>query len=728
MIDRETVDKILDTAEIVDVVSDFVSLRRRGSNYVGLCPFHNEKTPSFSVSPARNFCHCFGCGKGGSPVNFIMEHEQLSYGEALRYLANKYHIEIEERELTDEQKAARTDRESMLALNDFACSFFEKQLHDTPNGQDIGLAYFRERGFTDETIRKFHLGYSPENSTALYNQAIKSGYNRKYLLDVGLCIDDKRGGGFDRFRGRVMFPVYNVAGKVIAFGGRTLKNDPAKYFNSPESIIYVKNRELYGLYQAKRAIVKEDKCFLVEGYTDVISMHQAGIENVVASSGTSLTQGQITQIHRFTSNVTVLYDGDSAGIHASLRGIDMLLAEGLNIKVLLLPEGEDPDSFARSHNATQFHDFIRENESDFITFKMKILLENSADDPVKRAAAIGDVVKSIAVIPDAITRSVYAKQCSARLDIDEKVLLQEINKHIKRNKDEQLKQQQREQARQERQAQHHEQDARQKPTEGESDAPAVATGPRPDTQATTEQQILYPHERNMAHYIAKYGFCFLCDTEYDDGTKVPTSVIEFVYNELTYDNISFVTPKFRRILDEGLALVDTFYTDFETLMKRINGENEQRFNEETKKINAATLSMQELENKEKDISRRIEEDAKSIVDNWRQQYLEKRLCSHPDDTVRNTALDLVSEKYQLSKIHTRFATILTEQDRLTVLIPEALYNWKNAINKCQIIKVRQQLAHARNDEAAALLTQLQQLYDTSRQLAKLIGERVVNPK
>ncbi|MBP5689086.1 MAG: DNA primase, partial [Muribaculaceae bacterium] len=428
MIDRETVDRILDSADIVDVVGDFVSLRRSGANFKGLCPFHDEKTPSFMVSPAKQICHCFGCGKGGSPVNFIMEHEQMSYVEALRYLAKKYNIEIHEKELTSEEKAAQTERESMLIINEFALKYFEDQLFNTDEGKNIGLSYFYERGFNDATIKKFNLGYSPQDSKAFYTAATGKGYNKKYLFDVGLCIDDRKGGGFDRFHGRVMFPVMNIAGKIIAFGGRTLKKtkDIAKYFNSPESIVYVKNRELYGLFQSKRAIAKEDKCFLVEGYTDVISMHQAGIENVVASSGTSLTEGQIRAIHRFTKNVTVLYDGDPAGIKASLRGIDMLLAEGLNIKVLLLPEGEDPDSFARTHSATELKQYIAENETDFISFKTKILLEGTERDPIKRASVIGDVVKSISVIPDAISRSVYAKECSVQLGISEDVLLREI--------------------------------------------------------------------------------------------------------------------------------------------------------------------------------------------------------------------------------------------------------------------------------------------------------------
>ncbi|MBQ2490981.1 MAG: DNA primase, partial [Muribaculaceae bacterium] len=349
MIDRATVERIIDAADIVDVVSDFVSLKKRGQNYLGLCPFHNDRRPSFNVSRTKGIYKCFACGAGGGVVNFVMEHEQMTYVEALRYLAKKYHIEIEERELTDAERMAENERESMLVVNEFALQFFEDQLTNTREGQEIGMSYFKERGFTQESIKKFHLGYSPEGRSALYDAAIKKGYNREVLFSVGLCIDDNKGGGYDRFRGRVMFPVFNIAGKVIAFGGRTLHDDKAKYVNSPESLIYTKGNEIYGLFQAKRAISKEEKCFIVEGYADVISLHQSGFENVIASSGTALTDGQIQKIHRFTQNVTELFDGDDAGVHAAMRGVDLLLRQGMNIKILLLPEGEDPDSFARSH-------------------------------------------------------------------------------------------------------------------------------------------------------------------------------------------------------------------------------------------------------------------------------------------------------------------------------------------------------------------------------------------
>ena len=434
MIDQATIDRILDAAQIEGVVSDFVTLRRRGVNLVGLCPFHEDKTPSFYVSPAKNICKCFACGEGGTAVHFIMKHEQLTYFDALRYLAKKYHIEIQERELTNEEKQVRNDRESMLIVNSWAQTYFTTQLFENQEGR-IALRYFKERGFRDDIIKKFCLGYSLEQRDALYQEAIKSGYKKEFLEKTGLVISYEDGRANDRFRGRVIFPVHSLSGKVVAFGGRVLKKDEktAKYINSPESEIYHKTNELYGIFFAKQSIIKADRCFLVEGYTDVISMHQAGIENVVASSGTALTMPQIRLIHRFTENITVLYDGDAAGIKAALRGIDLLLEEGMNIKVLLLPDGEDPDSFARKHNATQFSSFIAENETDFIRFKTKLLLDEAGSDPIKRAALISDIVRSVAIIPDNIARSVYIRECSSMMEIDERIILNEVNK-IRLNK------------------------------------------------------------------------------------------------------------------------------------------------------------------------------------------------------------------------------------------------------------------------------------------------------
>lgn len=778
MIDRETVDRILDTADIVEVVSDFVSLRRRGANFIGLCPFHDEKTPSFSVSPAKQFCHCFGCGKGGSPVGFIMEHEQMSYPEALRYLAKKYHIEIHEKELTSEEKAAQTERESMLVLNEFASQYFEDQLLNTQEGRDIGLSYFYERGFNDDTIKKFHLGYSPENSKAFYTAAVAKGYNKKFLFDTGLCIDDRRSGGFDRFHGRVMFPIMNIAGKVIAFGGRTLKKtkEVAKYFNSPESTVYVKNRELYGLFQAKRAIVKEEKCFLVEGYTDVISMHQAGIENVVASSGTSLTEGQIRAIHRFTDNVTVLYDGDSAGIHASLRGIDMLLAEGLSIKVLLLPDGEDPDSYARTHSASEFKQYIHDNETDFISFKTKILLEGTERDPIKRAAVIGDVVKSISVIPDAIARSVYARECSIQLGISEDVLLREIQKNIKLNQEEAFKRKQRESNRAARQQalQGKQSDAITSPEQlttpppaidvpppvgdealGDSEPPvidapptledvpplvtdappadAATTSPGIDPSALTSLQaskdaLLYPAELGVMRNVVKYGMCYLCATIDEKGEPRPTTVLEFTYNELALDSITFSVKAFEMTFSASVEYINEFYT---ALAERESQEHtlaQAQFKKAIGTIDTNGLNVAAIEKKEQELLSGINKEMEGRINEFRKNYLEKKLCSHFSDEVRSTALQLVSEKHQLSKIYSMENIEHSIESRLNTIVPEAIMNLKNAIISCQILDTQQQLKFAHGSEAKDLLLQLQQLFETRKEIARFIGERVVNPR
>src|SRR5690554_5763272 len=438
MIDQNTISRIQDAAQIVDVVSDFVTLRRRGVNLVGLCPFHEDRNPSFYVSPAKNICKCFSCGEGGPPIHFMMKHEQFTYYEALKYLAKKYNIEVIEKEYTDEEKQAHSDLESMFIRNEYARDYFVKVLHAHPEGKAVGLSYFRERGFRDDIIKKFQLGYSLEQRDAFSVEAQKAGYKQDYLLKTGLSTGGEQGRPLvDRFRGRVLFPVHTLSGKVVAFGGRILKKveNTGKYVNSPESEIYSKSSELYGIYFAKNAIVKQDKCFLVEGYTDVISMHQAGIENVVASSGTALTHGQIRMIHRFSENITVLYDGDAAGIKAALRGIDLLLEDGMNVKVVLLPEGEDPDSFARRQNAEQFNRFITEHEVDFIRFKTQLLLEETGDDPVKRAGLISNVVESIALIPNSITRSVYIQECAQMLQMQERVLIAETNRIRRRNYD-----------------------------------------------------------------------------------------------------------------------------------------------------------------------------------------------------------------------------------------------------------------------------------------------------
>lgn len=455
MIDRTTIDRIMASADIVDVVKDFVTLRKSGTNYKGLCPFHDERTPSFMVSPSKQLCKCFSCGKGGNVVKFLMEHEQLSYPEALRWLGKKYGIEVRDKELSAEQRAAATERESMFVVNEYARDFFSQTLHETVDGMAIGMSYFRRRGLRDDIIRKFQLGYSPEERDALASDALKKGHEEKFLTKTGLVLKGNDGRLHDRYCGRVIFPVHTISGRVVAFGGRSLlskeeqkRRSIGKYVNSPESEIYSKKKELYGLYQAKSSIAKNDRVYLVEGYLDVISMFQSGIENVVASSGTSLTYEQVRLIHRFTNNVTVLYDGDAAGIHAALRGVDMLLAEGLNIKVLLLPDGEDPDSFAQSHSPEELRSYIAGHETDFIRFKTELLLKDSHDDPMRRAAVIKDVVSSIAVIPDNIVRQTYIHEFAGRIGIDENTIINEVVIDRKRMHDGQREASSRETARQ----------------------------------------------------------------------------------------------------------------------------------------------------------------------------------------------------------------------------------------------------------------------------------------
>jgi DNA primase len=429
MIDRSTIERILDAAQIVDVVQEFVHLKKRGVNFLGLCPFHNEKTPSFTVSPAKEIFKCFGCGKVGNSVNFIMEHEHLTYPEALKYLARKYHIEVVEKELSQEELEKQNERESLLIVTSYAARQFTENLFQTDEGISIGLTYFKERGFRQDTLKKFEIGYSFEKRDAFSKKALEDGYKQDFLVKTGLSIQNEER-IFDRFAGRVMFPIHSLSGQVLGFGGRILKKDPksAKYLNSPESEIYHKSRILYGAYQARKAITQEDKCYLVEGYTDVLSLHEANVENVVASSGTSLTQEQVKLIKRFTQNITILYDGDAAGIKASIRGIDLVLEEGMNVKIVLLPDNEDPDSYSKKLSNEEFLKYLKENETDFIRFKTQLLLSEANNDPVKKADLIRDVVKSIAVIPEAITRTVYIKECSTVLEVSEPILYHEVNK------------------------------------------------------------------------------------------------------------------------------------------------------------------------------------------------------------------------------------------------------------------------------------------------------------
>lgn len=706
MIDRATVERIMDAAQIVDVVSDFVTLRRAGVNYKGLCPFHDDRTPSFVVSPAKGLCKCFACGKGGNAVHFIMEHEQLSYPDALRYLARKYHIEIQERELTDQEKLAQSERESMFVVNEWARDYFEQQLYDTVDGRAIGMAYFRSRGFRDDIIKRFQLGFSPMQKDALAREALGKGFREEYLVKTGLCIKQEHGGLKDRFWGRVIFPIHTVSGKVVGFGGRVLdqatKGVNMKYQNSPESSIYSKKKELYGLFQAKQAIVKNDLCFLVEGYTDVISMHQMGVEHVVSSSGTALTQQQIQMIHRFTENITVLYDGDAAGIKASERGIDMLLAEGMNVKVLLLPDGDDPDSFARNRTAAEYQAYLKEHQVDFIKFKTDLLLQEAQGDPIKLSRLVHSIVCSIAVVPDEIMRTLYTRETAAMLGMEEKVLVSAINKQMSVYRTEQKKRRQNEERR--------EQTAPVVSNSTASDEPASAAGapvepaegampqnPQPDTPVETQPEAKAEEQtaeestqflsyiqkgqngHNMAFYqkelllvqvLIRYGEHIVCYVEDEQGQEVPFTVVEFIYYALQEDKLNFQVALHQRILDEAL----------------------EHF-------------------REPDFSA--------------QRYF----LNHPDQAVSTLAFQLTSDKYQLSKYHTKNQKLVTDEDRLFDLVRHLMTDFKLAIIdeelKGILNRLRDPLILKDKEAYMKVMKHYMEVKEVESTLAKERGDRVI---
>lgn len=670
MIDQSTIDRIINAADIVDVVSQYVTLKRRGINYVGLCPFHEDKTPSFYVSPSKNICKCFACGEGGTAVHFIMKHEQLSYFDALRFLAKRYNIEVQERELTDEQKKAYNERESLFILNEYARDYFVKTLHEHIEGKSVGLSYFRERGFRDDIIKKFQLGYNLEEKDSFTQEALRVGYKEDYLVKTGLTFKGDNNYLADRFRGRVMFPVHTLSGKVVAFGGRILKKveNTGKYVNSPESDIYHKGNELYGIFFAKQAITKNDCCYLVEGYTDVISMHQSGIENVVASSGTALTHGQIKLIHRFTNNVTVIYDGDAAGIKAALRGIDLLLEEGMNIKVILLPDGEDPDSFAKKQNAESLSKYIAEHEVDFIRFKTQLLLGDAGEDPIKRANLITDIVNSISVIPDNIVRTVYIRDCSHLLEIDEQVLIREVNNKRRKYHDQKFAENK----------QNQNNNFYSKQEEFMSFTPK--NGAR---QQTKKSLSIYKYERAVLYYIVRYGAEILIEesaAENGEQTK-PINIIEFVKTDLEQDGLWFTYPLYKQMLDEAIEHMQQ------------EGFTPSRY-----------------------------------------------FLSHPDTQISKIAVDLISDKYQLSKVHIKqFGenvnmedTPLSEDKHLIKHVPWVLTELKNAYVKQRMDEITEQLKEKQKEGnfelVMSLMTELKELKEVKKMLDKFLGERIVLPK
>jgi DNA primase len=668
MIDQAIISRILDTADIVQVISEFVTLRKRGANFMGLCPFHNEKTPSFSVSPAKKIFKCFSCGKAGNVIHFLMEHEQLSYVEAIKWLGKKYGIEVPDKEMTPEEIAAQGERESLFIVNSFARDYFQHVLHDTNEGQ-IGISYFRSRGFRDDIINKFQLGFCRNSHDAFATEALRKGYKKEFLIETGLCYNGNDNKLQDRFWGRVMFPVFSLSGKVVAFGGRVMNTDNkkvAKYVNSPESKIYKKSNELYGIFFAKQAIVKQDCCYLVEGYTDVISMHQSGIENVVASSGTSLTEGQIRMIHRFTNHITILYDGDMAGIKASLRGIDMLLAEGMTIKVLLLPDGDDPDSFARKHDAVEYQAYIKEHEVDFIRFKTNILLNDTHGDPIKKAELIKNIVHSIAVIPEAIVRDVYIKECSELMQVADKLLVTEVAKERTRIREAHYKEQQRE----DNNVSNNLSSETGQITETKSEELLDGAIQQSIQDNDKTEKEFYRYERMILQMVIRYGENTLCLVKDTNGDERPLSVIEYIVNDLHRDKLTLHYPLYQEIIDDAIL--------------HIHDEN---------------FSAQ------------------------------KYFGTHPDPKISEACIDLITNPYQLSKI---FAEVnVPDEKRLFDLVPMIMTNYKYAIITKEIKSITAQLKDptitSDTKKCNEILQRFNELHKTQSVMAQKLGERVIMP-
>ncbi len=691
MIPQSTIDRIVDAANIVDVVSDYVTLRRAGASYKGLCPFHDDKTPSFSVSPARGVCKCFSCGKGGNSVHFIMEMEQMSYVEALKHLAKKYGIPVEEEEMTDEQRQRMNERESMFAVNEWAAKYFSQTMQNNQDGRAVGLAYFRSRGFRDDIIAKFRLGFCLDSPDAMSKEAKAKGYNEKFLVDTGLCIKRDNGTLYDRFRGRAMFPWVAVNGKVVAFGGRVLdartKGVNQKYVNSPDSIIYHKANELYGIFQAKKQIAKEDMVYMVEGYTDVLAMHQCGIENVVANSGTALNEAQIHLLHRFTNNITLLYDGDEAGIHAATRSTDMLLAEGMNVKILLLPDGDDPDSFSRKHNAQEFKEYVAAHQTDFILFKTNLLLKDAERDPIKRAQLTEDIVRSIAVIPDEIIRSTYVHECAEILNMDEAILMRGANKNRAAILENMKKEAQRERERAERL-----QTLPSPSLQGGSNIPGneetneqdvntplieeirevVETGDKGDYSLPVGRvregsaERFFALERLILTLVTRYGEQPIESTD-SEGENTQMALAEYVQGDLAYDDIRLRSPLYAKMLD--------------LTCKHVHDEG---------------------------------------------FIASKFLLNNQDEDISREAADLISERYQLSSGNQMEQT---EEEMKVTYLSRLLLDYKNAIVEEELKQCNADLTRpeVKNDLARMMdiMRRIKSLGEVQRELAKMLGDRVV---
>lgn len=718
MIDRETVQRIKDTANIVDVVGDYVHLIRRGANYMGLCPFHNERTPSFSVSPKRNYCKCFSCGKGGGPISFLMEKEGIGYHEALMRLAKRYNIHVEEKELTDEERQRITERESMVVASEWAMNYFHQNLYETQEGRDIGLSYLYGRGITDEAIRRYKLGYSIDRGSDMLHKARSAGFDIEVFRKLGLVGTSQDGRDYDKFRGRVMFPIRNASGKPIAFGGRALKGEPAKYINSPETLIYHKSNELYGIFEAKSEVMKQDRVFLMEGYLDVIGSSQVGLLNAVASSGTSLTDGQIALLHRFTDNVTLIYDGDSAGIKASLRGIDMLLSHKLHVSVLLLPPGEDPDSYARKVSPEEFRRYIETNSTDFIEFKSKVLLEDAGLDVQARARAVESVVASIACIPNEIERTVYIQKCSLLMGVDESIVTRQVNQAIYARA-----------GQQDRQA-----TIQSTSTDSRDQAPDTPKqGPSSIPKESTPESPFSRHEEEIIKYCVRYGFLPL---ELPSDGQHPLTLqllVEYLAEELEADGIEFANPSYARLFTLMISHIDEYREAYRRRESRLVTEQKAKADEFFRQLARNGGTMDSIRRAEAEFLERQTSEKSEVMKDFAIQYSISLLLNHEDDIVRRVATPLAEERHRLSAIyHQEGHHTETEEDRLPQLVDRALAELRSQILDQEIKRLRKSLADpaiaSDPDMQLTIMQDLNRLMHARQVFAENLGERIISPR
>lgn len=716
MIDKATAEKIKESADIVEVVSDYVHLTRRGANFMGLCPFHNERTPSFSVNKIKNFCYCFSCHKGGSPVNFIMEKEGISYQDALRQLARKYGIKIEERELSSEERQAQSERESMFVANEWAMNKFCEYLTDTDEGRNVGLSYLYERGVTDESIRNFKIGYAPD-ANVLESQARQDGFNVDLLITLGLLGRSENGRVYDRFRSRIIFPVLNAAGKVVAFGGRDLKGAKAKYINSPETPVYHKSNELYGLHQARTEMGRQDNCYLVEGYMDVIGMWQSGIKNAIASSGTALTDAQIALIHRFTHNVTLVYDGDAAGIKASLRGIDMLLAQGMDIKVLLLPEGHDPDSFSHKVSPEEFRNYFESNSSDFISFKTQVLLKDS-NDPLSRTKTARSIVESLGSIPDKIKRNIYIQECSRLLGIDEQVLSYETDSYV-----------------------HHLAIRRHTNTPASVAGSSKDVRDHEDTNSTlnsnepTPSSQLILLERNLARLCVRYGMMpFVSDDRGEESHRKPYDraelILDYVERELKIDGIELHDKLSAKLIHKLYEMRTDFKEDEKRYENYLLEKRNKKFEKEISELSMTNMSIPEIELAERKLQEKLDLEYNSSLRDYAASWPGKILISHEDDELRIPASEMIADHYVLSRYHHKTGTVVSEADRLPELLPRALNELRAGMIEQQIIEINNEIGNCNDDaeRCMKLMKQLSEIQQLRKDFAYYNGERILATK